>query len=582
MAGVLLLAGVPSVATVLLYGQSNMNSFARLGTGSPPAALAGVSLYDAGAPADTPNPNVWATPTADGIVNLLNGLTTLTGQPWRAVNGAVNGTGSGYLSDPAPAGGLGIFLASIAAAGVTSANLIFWRQGEDETGASGAPPLTQREYYANIARIHQHLAAAMGKTTATLPFIISSLATGVGTRSGEVATSLMWANVQRYLFEAEGSQPGMYFSHSNIDSTMNADGLHQTGPGNAQSGVRYLQTAKSILGYGGGAAHFEITSATTINATTTRATINHSSGATDWSGSTGFEVSGDNGATWSAATVTRVDASTFDLVTAGSKSTTNARRFRYQWGEAPSITSLIVDNSPLVLPLTYTRRDVVPTALSTVPVPYYWDRAYDNTQSSFVQVNAGLSIGPAAARRLVIVGFGGAWTVATVKIKPNVGTEKTATVKQGLQTDVTQARIAWAVLDADADTATTVTVTIDCGVVNPFATTQLDVWAIPSAALNSTTPVDSIVLGQQPVASSKTINLATSAGGFVIAYAFNDTNLLGTLTGTESYATRYAPNLFLRTIAADSCNNATNASSAVTVTYPAATGKISMCAVSWR
>lgn len=579
MAGILLLGSAPVVGTVLLYGQSNMNSFVEVGTVTPPIALPGTSMWNAN-PANAP-PSSFVTPTADGIVNLLNGLVTLTGKPWRAVNGSINGTDIGFLADATPTGGLGLFLQAIANAGVTGADLIFWRQGEGDSFAVGAPFIVERDYLAHVDFIHQTLATAMGKTKATLPFIISSLATNPTNTGAENSTPLMWSNIQRYLFEAQANLTGTYFSHSNIDATLSGDGLHETGPGNAQSGLRYYQTAKSILGFGGGQAHFEIASASTVDLRNTTVTVNHSNGATDWSGSTGFEVSGDNGATWSTSTVSRVNSSSFNLVTSVDKSTTNARVFRYQFGYNPDISGLIVDNSPLVLPLTYTARDIRPTSLSTLPMPLYWDNAYDNAQSGITQVATGLSIGPAAARRLVILGLGGAWVQCVVTITPNIGTAKTATVIQGPDVDFTRAKIAYALLDADADTATSITVTLVYGQ-SPFATTQMDVWTIPSAQLSSTTPVASTLLKQQAAAISQTINIATSAGGLVIGYTFNDTNLLGTITGTESYATRYAPNNFVRTVAYDSSNNSVNASSSITATYPSAGGKISMCAASWR
>lgn len=560
--------------TVLFYGQSNMNGMMALGTGSPPAAQPGTLYFD--------DINlVWGpVPAADGLRNVLNALTLASGTPWRGINGSVNATGIEYLMDTTPVtGGLGVFQTKLTQAGVLTANLICWMQGEGNTNES--PPMQARDYITDLDTMHGNLATMMGKTRTGLPLVVAGLTTYGAIDVND--TDWSWWTIRRALFDAGSQISATTFSHSNMDGVRQvSDPYHLDATSQARNGARFAQTVKSVLGFGGTSAHWEATGGTTVDATHTNISLGLIGTATDFtpvSGITGFDVTGNNGATWTAVTGARVNATTIQL-THASLSTTNARKVRYQYGMLPDVSAPVLDNSALALPLTFTRDEITPTALSTIPRPDYWGSAYDNNQSGITQTNAGIPIGPAVARRLVIVGLAGATvTYSSVTITPNIGTVKTATLVQGPAGNA--AALAYALLDADGDTATTVTVSVTYSS-SPFSRTQMEVWAIPSGQLSSTTPTATQAPALTAAATSATLNIATSAAGVVIAMSRTTGSTTGVaISGTESYANRHTPIAFIPSIAADSCNDASNASSTVTATYNAS-GDITLVAAAWR
>lgn len=568
--GILLLGQPNPVATVLFYGQSNMNGMVGSGTGSPPAALPGTSYFD-----DTNL--VWGpVPAADGLRNVLNALVQATGVPWRGINGSVNATSIEYLMDTTPVtGGLGVFAVKLAQAGVSTANLLCWMQGEGNTNQDRSKQA--RDYISNLDTMHGNLATMMATTKVAMPLVVAGLTTYGATDFPNTDNS--WWTIRRALFDAGLQLSGTTFSHSNMDGVrIGGDPYHLDATSQARNGARFAQTVKSVLGFGGTPAHWEATSGTVIDATHTDITLGLVGTATDFtpaSGITGFDVTGNNGATWTAVTGARQNATTVRL-THASLSTTNARKVRYQYGMLPDVSAPVKDNSALTLPLTFTRDEISPTSLSTIPRPDYTGSAYDDNQTGITQTNAGIPIGPAAARRLVIVGLaGGNLAISSVTITPNIGTAKTATLIQS----TVPAALAYALLDADADTATTVTVSVTYSS-SPFARTQMDVWTIPSAQLSSTTPTATV--GPNFVASTltNTINIATPAQGIVIAYAWSG-GTFGSISGAEVYANRNNPHSFKIVVAADACNTSSSASSSITATF-GTSGDTALVAAAWH
>lgn len=564
-------SGATAPRTVLFYGQSNMNNMVANGTGSPPAAAAGTTYFD--------DINlVWgAVPAADGLRNVLNALTVASGVPWRGINGSINGTTVEFLADDTPTGGLGLFATKLALAGVSTADIMLWMQGEGNAGEA----TQERDYIASLDLMHSRSATLMGKTTTTLPLVVAGLTTYGGAADG-VNSDTSWWTTRKALFEST-SQTGVRFSHSNLDGArLPADVFHLDAAAVARMGARYAQTALAALGYGGTEAHWEASGGATIDATHTNISLGLIGTATDFtptSGITGFEVTGNNGATWVAATGARSNATTIQL-THASLSTTNARTVRYQFGMLPDVSAPVKDNSSLALPLTFTRDNITPTPLSTIARPDYWGNAYDNGQTGTTQANSGIPIGPAAARRLVICGIalGAAVAVSSATITPNIGTAKSAT----LIDNGSGVALGYALLDADADTATSITLSVTYASA-PFSRTQMDVWAIPSAQLSSTTPSATLA----PVTNTGTTvtgNIATPNQGIVIAYAFSSATPsfanIGVMSGTEAYAARDPQITFKLTVAADACNTASNASSAVTATF-GASGNTALVAAAW-
>jgi len=557
--------------TVLFYGQSNMNNMVSLSTGSAPAAAAGTTYFD--------DINlVWgAVPAADGLRNVLNALTVASGVPWRGINGSINATTIEYLMDTTPVtGGLGLFATKLALAGVTSADLALWMQGE---GNANTASVTQaRDYVTNLDTLHGSLATIVNRTKASLPFLVGGLTT-YGDTDAPNTDETWWTIRKAHLDSA--ALTNVYFSHSNMDGARTGgDPYHLNATSQARNGARFGQTLKAVLGFGGTAAHWEMSGGATIDATHTNISLSLIGTATDFtptSSITGFEVTGNNGATWVTATGARSNATTIQL-THASLATTNLRKVRYQYGMLPDVSAPVKDNSALALPLTYTGDNITPTPVSTIPRPDYWGNAFDNSQTGTTQANSGIPIGPAAARRLVIVGLCGPTVdISSVTITPNVGTAKSATVIS--KPANARAYLVYALLDADADTATTITVSVTY-ISNPFARTQMDVWAIVSGQLSSTTPVDTktaLVLAN----TVGSLNIATSAAGCVIAICSDSTAAQnGVISGAETYAQRRFLGL-IACVAADSSNNSASGSSAVTATYPSS-GDISIAAASWR
>lgn len=545
-----------------------------------PSALPGTSYFD-----DTAL--TWGpVPAANGLRNVLNGLVQLTGTQWRGINGSVNATSVEFLMDTTPiTGGLGQFAVKLASAGVSTANVICWMQGEGNTNL--VPFQQERFYQADLDTMHANLAAMMGKTKATLPLIVAGLTTYGDTDFPNTDNS--WSTIRNALFNSTAQLTNTFFSHSNMDGTrigavngIGGDVYHLDPISCDRNGARFAQTLKFVLGHVGTPAHWEISNAVTVDATHTTVNLGLVGTATDFtptSGITGFQATGNNGATWVTCTAVRASATSITL-THASLSTANVRKIRYQYGMLPDVTAPVQDNSTLALPLGFTRDALTPTPLSTVPRPDYWGNAYDDNQTGTTQSNAGIPIGPAAPRRLVIAGLGGSIVpFASVTITPNVGTAKPATIIQGPTNN--SAALAYALLDADADTAVSVTVSVTYSS-SPFSRTQMDVWTILSSQLNSTTPTATQAPAFTASATVATLNIATSAGGVVIATARQTgTSVGGVISGTEAYANRDNPQAFVINVSADSCNNSSSASSAITATF-GSSGNISLAAAAWR
>lgn len=549
-----------------LYGQSNMGGLTSVAA-SPPAASANTAFVST-------STHLWgAVPGANGIRELLNAVTASTGVPCGAINGSVTGAVISFLMDETPSGGLGQFYSAMTTAGVTDAEMVLWMHGE--AAANTNPPTIAADYKANVSTLHGLMAAHFGRTKAQLPFVIEGLTTYGGTPGAN--TDDTWSRIRTALFEIPQEQPFTHFSHSNMDGVRApADVYHLDGASQGRAGKRLAQTVKFLLGLGGGEAHFEITASAVIDATHTDITVAHSSGATDISpasGITGFDVTGDNGATWITATGARQSASVVRL-THASIATDSRRKARYQYGMLPDVSAPVADNSTLALPLTYTRDELMPTPLSVVPVLSY---RFSNSLvgSGTSQTMTGVPIGPAAIRRMIVLsleGTGGISSGISMTVTPNVGTVKSATQTkpQGGSNGVS---IWQAVLDADADTATQIDVAVTY-VSNPFGGNRLGVWTIPSGDLVSTTATGtggaSSAVGTGATTVNATVN--ASAGGVILAVS-RSTHVAGTDSAAissgsgETFAQRQARDNTFNTVIADASQVAANAASSVTATY---------------
>lgn len=563
----------PVDLTFIFYGQSNMGGMFSAAA-SPPAASANTSFYD-------PNTGWGAVPGANGIREFMNAMVAATGVPCRAINGSVGGVPISALLDDSPGGLLDLFYQQMAAAGVTDADMCLFHQGEGNTNTIG--PTSESTYKTAISDLHGKLATYLGLTKAQLPFVQAGLTTYGGSPGAN--TDDTWSTIRTAQFHAAQEQANVWFSHSNMDA-VRTDVYHFDGASQGRAGKRYAQTAKFILGLGGGPAHFEITGATVVSDTVTRCTITHTNGATDFTpttGITGAEASGDNGGSWVATTGARVNGTTIDF-THSSLVTTSQRKFRYQFGMAPDVSAPLKDNSTLALPLTFTPDIISPTPLSSLPIPTFRNNV-TLTGSGQVQTATGITIGPAAPLRyLIFAKVGGGNSASTVlTVTPNVGTP----VIVGVTPDTAIIRnqgnikIFGALLPADADTATTVDVSIDY-LGNPFNNTLFDTWTIPSGDMVSTTPVGSngSTTAAATVGSS---TVATTDGGFMIvaARSSNASSNTAVISGTETFAERVDFSSGLQQTIADASDVATDAANAVTVTYTQS-GTIDLALAAWR
>lgn len=550
----------------ILYGQSNMGGFISAGL-TPPAAAAGTSFYD--------KTTGWgAVPAANGVREFLNAVKTASGVPCAAICGAITGSTIGFLADETPSGGAGQFYTQMAAAGVLDGEMCVFMQGEGN--ANTIPATSEISYKTAISDLHAKLCTHFSRTKAQFNFIQAGLTTYGGAAGAD--TDATWSTIRTAQFHAAQEQPNVYLSHSNMDG-VRTDTYHLDPASQGRAGQRYAQTVKFLLGLGGGIAHFEITSGAVIDATHTNVTIAHSSGATDFtpvSAATGFEVSGDNGANWSAPTGTsRIDGSTIQL-THASLATNNQRKLRYQYGMLPNVSAPIKDNGALALPLTFTPDIISPTPLASLPLPTFIE-SRTLTGATQIQTASGIPIGAAAPLRYLIFGAVGVPGNGTLTVTPNVGSVVTATLikRQGTVS------IYGALLLADANTATTVSVSLDYGV-NPFGNTLFDTWTVPSSDMTSTTPVGSNGVTTAAGSTVGSTPVATTSGGFIVAISRSDnTANSGTISGTETFAQRINVSAGIQQTAADASGVATNAASTVTTTYTAA-GTIDLAAVSWR
>lgn len=583
MAGILLLGSSPLQRLLfVLYGQSNMNGFVGANSGSPPAAAANTFFYNGA--------SITSVPAADGIRTFMNVIANATGRVCLALNGSVDGTPLANLSKGQAA--YTALLAQINAVIQPSDQvLILWDQGE---GDADATPHPEENIYKNlISQLHSDLASDMSRTKSTCPFIIGSLGTttaGVGATFISGTTDIAWQTIKNAHYNCALEQPFVHFSHANIDA-VRGDSYHYDGTSQGRQGARFAQTVKTILGLASGEAHWQISDAATVDATHTNVNVVQNLGTdfTPTSAGNGWEVSGDNGVIWGAATGAR-NSSTQVQLAHSSISTTSTRLVRYQWGRLPPdaagnnpITSPVLDNSALAIPLNYTTWDIRPAPLSALPVPTWRYNTESYPQSGQVQTFPAVPIGPSiGAQKLVILSLAGPGATAAVTLTPKdvqgnaAGTPVVTTLvkKQG------NVQIHQVTLGSGSNGAYAVDVSADYGS-NPFTASLLQLWTLPLASLNSTTVTG---IGGASAASNTVVTSAVnvSAGGFIIQAGFNNTQYTTAciLTGTEAFAKRFERSNHVGSYSADASNCSANAASSATATFSVA-ANLDLALASW-
>lgn len=548
-----------------LYGQSNMVNFSSV-QASAPAASAGTTWF---------NGTTWAAvPNANGIREFLNAVKAATGVPCAGLNGAVSGQSISTLRKGTA--NYTAFMAQIVAAG-GDAEMVLWHQGEGDSAIG-----TQKyAYSAALDTLHSDIATDIGRTRSTMLMVAANLGTVI---NGDTTygTDARWDAVYGGILDFAG-KTAAYYSHTNRDAVLNNANVHYDAASQGRAGKRYARAVNTLLGATSGVPHWGITSSAVVDATHTTVDLTHGIGTdfTPTTGITGFELSEDNGLNWVTPSAAVRTSATRITLTHSSLATSSLRKLRYQYGLLPDLSGAVYDNSTLTLPLDSTGGLLSPTPLSTLPVPT-WTQNSTSDVSTASQVVTGISIGPAATQRIVIVSFTVANpSLSAMTITPNVGTAKAATIVD--QTAGTPGcGIAYAVLDADANTATLADIALTYSG-NPFATTQVNVWVLPSADLNSATPTGHANV-RTAGTTSVNVNVATSAGGFIIAVAADNdiTANSGAVSGSEAWIGRRNFAAAGSThVSADASGTAATATNNVAVTF-SNSGNTSLVAAAWR
>lgn len=559
-------AAAPNYLDFIWYGQSNsLNHIGQVN--SPPAAASGTQLWD-------PATGAWITPTGNGIREFLNAMTAATGRPCRAVYGGQSGVNIAALQKGAGTGYYETLMGRITASGANPSFICF-HHGEGD--ANTASP-TLAGYQGSMDLLHGSIAGDLGKTRATLPMVISSLATVDATWTQPDSS---WQTIKNAQATANDNYANIHYSHSNMDATL-LDSVHWDGASYGRSGKRYARTILALMGSISTRPKWFATAAERVSTTTTRITVAHAMGSdfTPTSGITGFELTGNNGVSWVSATGAREDA-THILLTHADLGTTE-RKIRYHYGKAPNITAPVLDNSSLVNLLNFTMTDLTAAGAAVLPTITYASSG-TSTNSSATQVRTGVTVPGSSEALLAIIGHavvsGVSHSSCSVTAQPS-GTVIAATlvVQSGSLTPSA------AIFQAQLPSGTTsIDVTVNLSA-NPFQNGRIHVATIPVSQLSSTTKVGS---GSQRTASSltSTTTLATAAGGVIFAVGADSSvtaGNTGAISGTKSYVTRNSALAAGGThVVGDASNVDDDAESSVTVTFGNASNT-TVIAASWR
>lgn len=563
----------PFFVGIMLIGYGQSNWLNHMGAASSPAAALDGTCYFNGA-------NWAAVPSANGVRNLLNGIRTLTGVPVGIVSGGHSGVKLEVLQKGSGSGDYENLAAAIAASG-GDAEFIVFHQGEGDA-VKGAPT-NATTWQGQLDTLHGDIGNEVGRTKTQLKLILSSLGVNSG-GAGASADDASWDYMQRTLLDAASTLTGVYFSHSNMDGT-NAvgDTIHWDAATYGRSGDRYAQTIAVLNGDQVHKPAWYATAATRVDATHTDITTAHDMGTdfTPTSGITGFDISNDNGTTWAAATGARQSATVIRLTHADLG--TVERKIRFGYGMLPDTSGVPKDNGSLTVPIVPSAGNLTAAAAATLPTPTF-RASLPSTGSGGVRTSASQSIGAAAPDRKLLIfvtgNTGTSQTLTNLVVTPNVGSPVTATPVL-VQTTLTNPFVAAFVADVPDGTTATFTITFSGTI---FFAPEFHIWTVPANDLASASPVAS-VKNQNASGTSISLNIATSAGGFVVAAAtLGSSGATCVVSGTETYATR-SNNYFggAQQAAADSSNVSANANSVVTANFSGgASGIIGLIAMSFR
>lgn len=328
-------------AVVLFVGQSNSERMFTDGSGQTPNAKLRWHT-------NTVN---WGVPTAvmNGAIGFGNKFVTDSGGvPVGLLEYAAGGTGLTTFSDattPWEAYASAPYASAVAgtdqAIGSDGLELIFWSQGESD-GIAGE---SEANYLAAeidlISRMRTDFANASNQTN--LPVVIAELLT----TSDVTATDATWQAIKNAKRENASTIADCYLLTAT--DLARADTYHLTNANYIIYGQRLAQIASFINGDVSYYHGPRIAGHTANSATETDIRLTHSGGAdfTPTTAITGFRIL-DAGTPETISAAIRVDATTIRL-THGTVA--GALTADYLYGKAPTIATLVIDNSGLNLPL---------------------------------------------------------------------------------------------------------------------------------------------------------------------------------------------------------------------------------------
>ncbi len=563
-------------------GQSQATRFMTTGDGSV-TANAGVCDYD-------PNSG-WNNGTTfnNSPHTFMNTMLAATGVAQGMVGGGIGAATVLQLSRGTA--NYTSFLNQLIASGVVASGCtgMLWNQGDAD--ANTFPPPGFGVYVEQLNTLQSQLTQDLGLSSPLL-WINCSLGNntaGPGT-TGDAVSDASQMVIDDQLLYAAANTTNMHWGASDQDITLTGgDPIHWDGPSYTRLAARFAQTAKQLMGLASGPGYMNLVSASVVSATVTNVVISLGDGTDFTVGTAGWEVSGDNGATWVAGTPARVNATTVSVTTGSPLVTTSLRQIRYLYGKLPggAPAGQLRGNGTLNLPLTcFSPTAFAPTPLSVTQVPT-WVGFGGRTSSGTVQTQLLSPLGrPFANRRIFVFGTGASSDPVSLVLTPDDGSSPVTMTQlyNSWNGQIAPIHI-WTGL-VPTGYAGTFTLTFGS---NPFATMLFSTWVVDDSLLNSPTPIDIQSVGVAALAANTNItaNLTTQYGGFVLAILVSvnaSPTRASTWSGTGSPANRLDyPNIANSqvTFADDSATTATTSAWALSGQFSAGPNDARLVALSF-
>ncbi len=339
---------------VALLGQSNMQKMWTISS-TPPTVNSKTKAYTTIVPPTAPEESAsggWGVPVGNGAIRFADCLQTSLGFPVGILTYAIGATalhasngGSPYWMDLTAGAPYPLFATGLTEAG-GDCEFVLWHQGEWDAQRG----TTLAEYKADMDTLYSRIRTATGRSTSTLKFgcaILGSMDDG-----GSGATAATMDAIRQAQLEWIRDTTGAFCAGSSVDM-VRTDFAHWTAPYYERMGRRYAQAIHFQTGgasYGG--AGPSIGSATRASGSAVvvvnvsqagGSSLREIDGSTDGGSLTGFEVSNDNFSTTLTVSSTAFSGNTVQITL--SAVPTGTVKVRYQYGETPSITNPVYDNT---------------------------------------------------------------------------------------------------------------------------------------------------------------------------------------------------------------------------------------------